>query len=65
MDIHDDLIYSHTRCDVISYLRSPFIEVENTAENATTNGFVSNFSGAAILANLHDILSSKVTKIIQ
>ena len=33
--------------DVISCFWSAFIVVENTVVNATSNGFVSNFSGAA------------------
>ena len=46
-DFLPDLIYSHTGYDDISYFWSAFIEVENMAENAVSDGFVSNFSGAA------------------
>ena len=41
MDTQADLIYSHTGYDVISYFQSAFIEVENTAENAASDVFVS------------------------
>ena len=33
--------------DVTSYFQSAFIEVRKTAENAASDGFGSNFSGAA------------------
>ena len=41
------IAYSHTEHDVTSYFRSVFIEVRKTAENAASDGFESNFSGAA------------------
>ena len=47
MDIHVDLVYSQTGYDVISYFRLALLEVRKTAANAATNGFWSNFSGAA------------------
>ena len=46
MDIHDDQCYSHTGYDIISCFRSPFIEVRKTTENASSDSFGSNFSGA-------------------
>ena len=45
--IHADLIYSHAGYDVTSYFRSAFIEVRKTVENAASDGFGSNVSGAA------------------
>ena len=36
-----------TGYDVTRYYRSAFIEVRQTAENAASDGFGSNFSGAA------------------
>ena len=44
----DIVVYSHTGYDVISYFRSAFTEVQKTAENADSDGFGSNFSGAAL-----------------
>ena len=40
------IVYSRTRHEVTSYFQSAFIEVWKTAENATSDGFGSNFSGA-------------------
>ena len=45
--LHANLIYSRTEYDVTSYFRSAFMEVRETAENAASDGFGSNFSGAA------------------
>ena len=44
-EIHADLVYSHTRCGVISCSWSAFIEVWKTVENAASDGFGSNLSG--------------------
>ena len=47
MVIRADLGNGHTAYDVTDYFRSAFIEVRKTAENAATDGFGSNFNGAA------------------
>ena len=44
-DIRADLV--NGRHDTTSYFRMAFIGVRQTAENAPSDGFVSNFSGAA------------------
>ena len=40
-------VYNHTGYDITSYFRSAFIEVGKPAENAASDDFGSNFSGAA------------------
>ena len=45
--IHVDIVYSNTGYDVTSYFGSAVIEVRETAENAASYGFGTNFSGAA------------------
>ena len=47
MDIHTDPVYSRTGYSVTSYFWSAFVEVRKTAVNAASDGFGSNFSGAA------------------
>ena len=47
-DIHADMVLSHTEYDVTSYFRSTVIEIRKKAENAASDGFGSNFSGAAL-----------------
>ena len=47
MDIRADLVYGHTGYDFISHFRSTFSEILKTAKNAASDGFGSNFSGAA------------------
>ena len=42
--MHADLLYNQIGYDLASYFRSAFIKVRRTAENATTDDFVSNFS---------------------
>ena len=40
MDICANIVETHTRYDVTSCFRSAFIEVQRTAENAASDGFV-------------------------
>ena len=47
MDTQADSFYSCTGYDVASYFQSAFIDVRKTAENAASDDFASNFSGAA------------------
>ena len=47
MNIRADIVFSHTDYDVTSYFRSAYIEVRKTSENAASDDFWSNFSGAA------------------
>ena len=44
MDIHAELGYSHTGYAVTNYFQAAFTEVWKKAENATSDGFGSNFS---------------------
>ena len=56
MDILADLIYSRTGYDVTSYFRSASIEVRKMAENAASDGFGTNFCGAAFCSILVHLL---------
>ena len=47
MDIHADLVDSHTGYAITSYFRLAFIEVRKMAENAASDIFGSSCSGAA------------------
>ena len=61
---HADLVYSHARYDVTSYLRSAFIKVRKTAENATSDVFESNFSGAAFACPANWLTSCCIKRIV-
>ena len=52
-DILADLVYSNTGYDVTSYFRSAFTEFRKTADNAASDGFGLNFSGAAFCLPHH------------
>ena len=45
--IRADIGYSHNGYGTTSYFQSAVVEVRNTAENAASDGFESNFSGVA------------------
>ena len=45
MDIHADLVYSHTRYEIASYFRSA-VSAHKPAQNAIFDGFGSNLTGA-------------------
>ena len=47
MDIHADLFFSYTGYDVTPATSGLHIEVRKMAENAASDGIVSNFCGAA------------------
>ena len=47
-DIYADLFFSHIGINIISYFWSSFIEFRKKNENAASDGFGSNLSGAVI-----------------
>ena len=47
MDIHEEVVYIHTGCDVTNYFRSEVI-AKKTVQNAASDGFRCNFSRQVI-----------------
>ena len=66
MGIQANLAFTYTGYDAISYFRSAFIDVRKTEENFASDGFGSNFIGAAfcllvvsLLQNLQNLRNSR------